>query len=100
MGNPNNEVTMRQLAELMIEVSSLFCFLLRLIAVGVLFCPICLILTHASCFSPKVYGKISVGSSDLTTVDVSSKDFYGVGYDDSDKRIPDMTIINGQLGKE
>ncbi|KAJ9699491.1 hypothetical protein PVL29_008196 [Vitis rotundifolia] len=64
VGNPNNEVTMRQLAQLMIEV----------------------------------YGKISVGSSDLTTVDVSSKDFYGVGYDDSDKRIPDMTIINRQLG--
>lgn len=32
------------------------------------------------------------------TIDVSSKDFYGVGYDDSDKRIPDMTIINKQLG--
>lgn len=32
------------------------------------------------------------------TVDVSSKEFYGVGYDDSDKRIPDMTIINRQLG--
>lgn len=32
------------------------------------------------------------------TIDISSKDFYGVGYDDSDKRIPDMTIINKQLG--
>lgn len=33
------------------------------------------------------------------TIDVSSKEFYGEGYDDSDKRIPDMTIINKQLGK-
>ena len=66
----------------------------------VLVCPIYPILTHSSCFYPKIYGKISVGSSNLTTVDVSSKDFYGVGYDDSDKRIPDMTIINRQLGKE
>lgn len=48
----------------------------------------------------KIYGKASDGLSNLTTVDVSSKDFYGVGYDDSDKRIPDMTIINRQLGKE
>ena len=31
-------------------------------------------------------------------MDVSSKEFYGEGYDDSDKRIPDMTIINKQLG--
>lgn len=53
-----------------------------------------------SCFSHKVYERISDDSSDLTTIDVSSKDFYGVGYDDSDKRIPDMTIINRQLGME
>ena len=33
------------------------------------------------------------------TIDVSSKEFYGEGYDDSDKRIPDMTIINKQLGR-
>ncbi|XP_068653926.1 UDP-D-apiose/UDP-D-xylose synthase 2-like [Aristolochia californica] len=31
------------------------------------------------------------------SVDVSSKEFYGEGYDDSNKRIPDMTIINKQL---
>jgi UDP-apiose/xylose synthase len=31
-------------------------------------------------------------------IDVSSSQFYGEGYDDSDKRIPDMTIINKQLG--
>ncbi|RVW98952.1 UDP-D-apiose/UDP-D-xylose synthase 2 [Vitis vinifera] len=53
VGNPNNEVTVKQLAEMMTEVP---------------------------------------------TVDVSSKEFYGEGYDDSDKRIPDMTIINKQLG--
>lgn len=34
------------------------------------------------------------------TIDVSSKEFYGEGYDDSDKRIPDMTIINKQLGND
>lgn len=34
----------------------------------------------------------------MPTVDVSSKEFYGEGYDDSDKRIPDMAIINKQLG--
>ena len=39
-------------------------------------------------------------SLDTPTVDVSSKEFYGEGYDDSDKRIPDMTIINRQLGNE
>ena len=33
-------------------------------------------------------------------MDVSSKEFYGEGYDDSDKRIPDMTIINKQLGND
>jgi hypothetical protein len=31
-------------------------------------------------------------------IDVSSNQFYGEGYDDSDKRIPDMSIINKQLG--
>jgi UDP-apiose/xylose synthase len=65
VGNPDNEVTVRQLAEMMTEVYS------------------------------KVSGEPSLESP---TVDVSSTEFYGVGYDDSDKRIPDMTIINKQLG--
>ncbi|GLJ40425.1 hypothetical protein SUGI_0832580 [Cryptomeria japonica] len=64
VGNPNNEVTVRQLAELMTEVYS------------------------------KVSGKPPL---DMPTIDVSSKEFYGEGYDDSDKRIPDMTIIKQQL---
>lgn len=65
VGNPNNEVTVRQLAEMMTQV----------------------------------YSKVSGESSlETPTVDVSSKEFYGEGYDDSDKRIPDMTIINKQLG--
>ncbi|CAN4120419.1 unnamed protein product [Withania somnifera] len=65
VGNPNNEVTVRQLAEMMTEV----------------------------------YSKVSRESSiETPTIDVSSKEFYGEGYDDSDKRIPDMTIINRQLG--
>lgn len=37
-------------------------------------------------------------ASSLSTVDVSAEDFYGKGYDDSDRRIPDMTIITKQLG--
>lgn len=65
VGNPNNEVTVRQLAEMMTEVYS------------------------------KVSGEPPL---EVPTVDVTSKEFYGVGYDDSDKRIPDMTIINRQLG--
>ncbi|KAJ9558992.1 hypothetical protein OSB04_013606 [Centaurea solstitialis] len=65
VGNPNNEVTVRQLAEMMTKVYS------------------------------KVSGEDSI---ETPTIDVSSKEFYGEGYDDSDKRIPDMTIINKQLG--
>lgn len=47
----------------------------------------------------QVYSKVSGEPPlEVPTVDVTSKEFYGVGYDDSDKRIPDMTIINRQLG--
>lgn len=47
----------------------------------------------------QVYAKVSGEPSLQTpTIDISSEEFYGVGYDDSDKRIPDMTIINRQLG--
>ncbi|KAG0483178.1 hypothetical protein HPP92_011262 [Vanilla planifolia] len=65
VGNPNNEVTVKQLAELMTEV-------------------------YTEGFRRAI--------TDEPTVDVSSKVFYGEGYDDSDRRIPDMTIINRQLG--
>uniref|UniRef100_A0A2P2LF45 UDP-D-apiose/UDP-D-xylose synthase 2 n=2 Tax=Rhizophora mucronata TaxID=61149 RepID=A0A2P2LF45_RHIMU len=65
VGNPHNEVTVRQLAEMMTEVYS------------------------------KISGEPPL---DVPTIDISSKEFYGEGYDDSDKRIPDMTIINRQLG--
>ncbi|RWV94616.1 hypothetical protein GW17_00042829 [Ensete ventricosum] len=44
---------------------------------------------------PRVLACFSNGEA--ATIDVSSKQFYGEGYDDSDKRIPDMTIINKQL---
>ncbi|THF99911.1 hypothetical protein TEA_007819 [Camellia sinensis var. sinensis] len=65
VGNPNNEVTVRQLAEMMTQV----------------------------------YSKVSTEPPlEVPTIDISSKEFYGEGYDDSDKRIPDMTIINRQLG--
>ncbi|ESQ53917.1 hypothetical protein EUTSA_v10025153mg [Eutrema salsugineum] len=65
VGNPNNEVTVRQLAEMMAEV----------------------------------YAKVSGGEAiENPTVDVSSKEIYGKGYEDSHKGIPDTTIINRQLG--
>ncbi|PKU82645.1 UDP-D-apiose/UDP-D-xylose synthase 2 [Dendrobium catenatum] len=65
VGNPNNEVTVKQLAEIMTEVYS------------------------------KVSGEPPL---EVPTIDISSEEFYGEGYDDSDRRIPDMTIINRQLG--
>ncbi|KAK8939688.1 hypothetical protein KSP40_PGU002185 [Platanthera guangdongensis] len=65
VGNPDNEVTVKQLAEIMTEVYS------------------------------KVTGEPPL---EVPTIDISSEEFYGEGYDDSDKRIPDMTIINRQLG--
>ncbi|XP_061374105.1 UDP-D-apiose/UDP-D-xylose synthase 2-like [Gastrolobium bilobum] len=65
VGNPDNEASVKELAELMIQV----------------------------------YAKVSgVPASSLSTLNVSSEDFYGKGYDDSDRRIPDMTIITRQLG--
>lgn len=52
------------------------------------------------CSILQVYSKVSGDQPpETSTIDVSSKEFYGEGYDDSDKRIPDMTIINKQLGK-
>ncbi|KAJ1440669.1 hypothetical protein SESBI_01736 [Sesbania bispinosa] len=65
VGNPHNEVSVKELAELMIQA----------------------------------YAKVSgVPASSLSTLNVSSEEFYGKGYDDSDRRIPDMTIITKQLG--
>ncbi|XP_022639202.1 uncharacterized protein LOC106767807 isoform X1 [Vigna radiata var. radiata] len=47
----------------------------------------------------QVYSKLSGEKTPETpSIDVSSKEFYGEGYDDNDKRILDMTIINKQLG--
>lgn len=52
--------------------------------------------THCS---QQVYANVSGEPPlDEPMIDVSSNQFYGEGYDDSDKRIPDMTIINRQLG--
>ncbi|XP_031251046.1 UDP-D-apiose/UDP-D-xylose synthase 2-like [Pistacia vera] len=65
VGNPENDVTIKQLAELMMEVYA---------------------------------DETKQPASKFTTIDVSSNNFYGPGYDDSDKRIPDMTIINRELG--
>ncbi|XP_058740778.1 UDP-D-apiose/UDP-D-xylose synthase-like [Vicia villosa] len=50
-----------------------------------------------ACFS-NVYSKVSGEQPpEKSTIDVSSKEFYDEGYDDTDKRIPDITIINKQL---
>lgn len=65
VGNPDNEVTVKELAEQMTDV---YC---------------------------KVTGRPKLAQPMLN---VPSLEFYGVGYDDSDKRIPDMTIIQKQLG--
>lgn len=49
----------------------------------------------------QVYCKVSGNPRPaVATVDVTGQEFYGPGYDDSDKRIPDMTIIKRQLGKQ
>ncbi|BAT90427.1 hypothetical protein VIGAN_06167300 [Vigna angularis var. angularis] len=64
VGNPDNEVSVKELAALMI----------------------------------KAYAKVSgAPASSMSTVNVSAEDFYGKGYDDSDRRIPDMTFITRQL---
>ncbi|KAG9151263.1 hypothetical protein Leryth_002809 [Lithospermum erythrorhizon] len=65
VGNPNNEVTVRQLAEMMTQVYS------------------------------KVSGEPSLESP---TIDISSKEFYGKVMMIVISWIPDMTIINRQLG--
>ena len=59
----------------------------------------CIPSSECYCLFSQVYSKVS-GEPLLKvhTIDVSSKEFYGEGYDDSDKRILDMTIINKQLG--
>lgn len=94
VGNPNNEVTVRQLAEMMTEVKLESSLKLgdAILKFFVIFS------SYSSCFW-QVYSNVSGEPSlEAPTVDVSSKEFYGEGYDDSDKRIPDMTIINRQLG--
>lgn len=61
----------------------------------------CSALAVLSPLSVQVYCQVSGQALPETpTVDVSSRDFYGVGYDDSDKRIPDMTLIHKQLGEQ
>eukprot|EP00897_Mesotaenium_endlicherianum_P005877 jgi/Mesen1/5317/ME000265S04479 len=65
VGNPNNEATVEELAELMTEV----------------YCKVA-----------------SIPKPEVPTINVSSQEFYGEGYDDSDKRIPDMTSIQECLG--
>jgi len=61
---------------------------------------LCLCLLSAIlCLVIQVYANVSGEAPlDEPMIDVSSSQFYGEGYDDSDKRIPDMTIINKQLG--
>lgn len=56
--------------------------------------------SHKNVYYSQVYYNKVTGQNipDVPTIDVSAQEFYGEGYDDSDKRIPDMTIINKQLG--
>ena len=65
IGNPENELTIRELAEHMISIYKN--------------------LTGES------------GNSDIKFIDVSSEEFYGEGYDDCDRRLPDITSANTLL---
>lgn len=98
VGNPNNEVSVRQLAEIMTQV----CLHMKLKDKHTL----CLFTLFGNNSSKiigiipfQVYSKVSGEPPlEVPTIDISSKLFYGEGYDDSDRRIPDMNIINKQLG--
>lgn len=57
IGNPNNEVTIEELAKLMVS---------------------CFIRAYPERFNSRI-------------LSVSSKEFYGEGYDDSDRRVPDIS---------
>lgn len=68
IGNPNNEVSIRQLAEAMRDIYA------------------------------EKHRKPGVPLPEI--VDVPGAEFYGEGYDDSDRRIPDMTKVRTLLGWE
>mmetsp|Transcript_1054 Transcript_1054/g.3708 ORF Transcript_1054/g.3708 Transcript_1054/m.3708 type:complete len:420 (+) Transcript_1054:314-1573(+) len=64
VGNPDNEVTVRNLALLMSDVYS------------------------------DVTGKAKLAEP---TIDIPAVEFYGPGYDDCDKRVPDNSLIENQI---
>ncbi len=68
IGSPGNEVSIRQLAELMLEI-------------------------YAAEFRNPAVPLPEI-------VSVSGEEFYGAGYDDSDRRIPDITKVRTLLGWE
>lgn len=68
VGNPNNEVSIRGLAELMFEIYA------------------------------EKWRKADTPLPEI--VDVDGDKFYGAGYDDSDRRIPDITKARTRLGWE
>lgn len=68
IGTPENEISMRELAVMMREIYT----------EKLLFPP-------SSSLLPEI-------------VEVSAEDFYGEGYEDSDRRIPDITKANSLLG--
>jgi len=68
IGSPGNEVTIRQLGELMRDI-------------------------YARNHQPP-------GAPLSPLVDVSGEEFYGAGYEDSDRRIPDITKARSLLGWE
>jgi UDP-apiose/xylose synthase len=68
IGSPQNEVTIRELAETMIKIYA------------------------------EKFRNPNVPPPEI--IDVSAKDFYGNGYDDSDRRIPDISKARRLLGWE
>lgn len=64
IGNPSNEITISDLAHLMI----------------------------------KIYKELTNNFNDFIIENVSSKDFYGEGYEDSDRRVPDISKAVRLLG--
>jgi UDP-apiose/xylose synthase len=66
LGNPNNEVTIRELAETMRQIAA------------------------------EITGDAAY--SDLPLIDVPALEFYGEGYADSDRRMPDITKAQQNLG--
>jgi UDP-apiose/xylose synthase len=67
IGNPANELSIKELAHMMISIYK------------------------------EIYG-VTSDENNLTVENVSSREFYGEGYEDCDRRIPDISNAVGRLG--